>query len=44
MPGSYDGRTTSMFGEAMMAEPSGSVGAAAMTGIHKAKEGSSGWV
>jgi hypothetical protein len=41
---SYDGRTTGMFGGAVMAEPWDGVGAAAMAGTHKAQEGDSGWV
>jgi hypothetical protein len=42
--GSYDGRTTGMFGEAAMAEPWDGVGTTAMTGTQKAQEGASGWV
>jgi hypothetical protein len=37
--GSYDGRTTRMFGEAAMAEPWGGVGTAMTAGTYKAKEG-----
>jgi hypothetical protein len=44
MQGSYDGRTTGMFGEAAMAESCDGVGIAAMAGTHKAQEGASGWV
>jgi hypothetical protein len=42
--GSYDGRTTRMFSEAAMAEPSDCVGTAETAGTHKAQEGASGWV
>jgi hypothetical protein len=42
--GSYDGKTTGMFGEAAMAEPWGGVGTAVMTGTHMAQEEASGWV
>jgi hypothetical protein len=42
--GSYDGRTTGLFGEAMVAEPWGGVGTAVTAGTHKAQEGTSGWV
>jgi hypothetical protein len=42
--GSYDGRTTGMFGEAVMAEPWDSVGTATMARTHKAQEGASGGV
>jgi hypothetical protein len=44
MRGCYDGRTTGMFGEAMMAEPWDGVGTAVMAGTHKAQEGAFGWV
>jgi hypothetical protein len=40
--GSYDGRTTGMFGAAAMAELWDGVGTAAMAGTHKAKAGASG--
>jgi hypothetical protein len=40
--GSCDGRTARMFGEAVMAEPWGSVGTAETAGTHKAQEGASG--
>jgi hypothetical protein len=39
MQGSCDGRTTGMFGEAVMAEPWDGVGTAATAGTHKAQEG-----
>jgi hypothetical protein len=42
--GSYDGRTTGMFGEVAMAEPWDGVGTAAMAGTRKAQEGASEWV
>jgi hypothetical protein len=42
--GSCDGRTTGIFGEAMMAEPWDGVGITMMTGTHKAEEGASEWV
>jgi hypothetical protein len=42
--GSYDGRTTGMFGEAVMFDPWDSVGTAAMAGTHKAQVGAFGWV
>jgi hypothetical protein len=42
--GSYDGRTTAMFGEAAMAEPWDGVGIAVMAGTRKGQEGASGWV
>jgi hypothetical protein len=42
--GSYDGRTTGIFGEATMAKPWDGGGTAAMAGTHKAQEGASGWV
>jgi hypothetical protein len=44
MRGSCDGRTTGMFGEAVMAESGDSVGTSSMAGTHKAQEGASGWV
>jgi hypothetical protein len=34
--GSYDGKTTGMFGEAAMAEPWDGVGTPVMAGTHKA--------
>jgi hypothetical protein len=37
-------QTTGMIGEAAMVEPWDGVCKAAMAGIHKAQEGSSGWV
>jgi hypothetical protein len=37
--GRCDGRTTGMFGEAVMAEPWNSVGTGAMAETHKAQEG-----
>jgi hypothetical protein len=40
--GSYDGRTTGIFGEAAMAEPWDGVGIAVMAGTHKAQESASG--
>jgi hypothetical protein len=42
--GSCDGRTTGIFGEAVMAEPWDGVGTPAMAGTHKAQEGASEWV
>jgi hypothetical protein len=42
--GSYDGRTTGMYSEAVMAEPWDGVGTAAMARTHKVQEGASGWV
>jgi hypothetical protein len=39
MPGSCEGKTTRMFGEAMMAEPWDGVGTAVMAGAQKAQEG-----
>jgi hypothetical protein len=42
--GSYDGKTTGMFGEAVMANPWDSLAIAATTGTNKAQEAASGWV
>jgi hypothetical protein len=42
--GSYNGRTSGMFGEAVMAEPWKGMGKAAMAGTHKSQEGDSGLV
>jgi hypothetical protein len=44
VPGSCNGRTAGIFGEAMIVEPSDGVGIAVMVGTHKAQEGASGWV
>jgi hypothetical protein len=41
---SSGGRTTGMFGEAMMAESWDGVGTTAMTRTHKAQEEAFGWV
>jgi hypothetical protein len=42
--GSCNGKIAGMFGEVAMTEPWDGVGTTAMTGTHKAQEGSSGWV
>jgi hypothetical protein len=42
--GSCDGRTTRMFGEAVMVEMWDGVGITVMAVTHKAQEGASGWV
>jgi hypothetical protein len=42
--GSCDGRTTGMFGEAVMPKSWDGVGPTAMAGTHKAQEGASRWV
>jgi hypothetical protein len=44
MRGSYDGRTTGMFGEATMGELWDGVGTTTMARTHKAQEEASGWV